>query len=161
MSSTHKKVIVRKSDRDSISGFVAPADFVVDGKFQLLNTAGNVVAIELRDIKAVYFVREFSDAEETVTGPDGRYSLRKHFAWEIPLVIQVNGPTFTFFKGGYGLLQRRLSGDTEVMALLPAKTREERLRALRRTGDPGEVPLKYKQRLQEVIREERRFLGVN
>ena len=63
MSSTHKKVIVRKSDRDSISGFVAPADFVVDGKFQLLNTAGNVVAIELRDIKAVYFVREFSDAE--------------------------------------------------------------------------------------------------
>ena len=63
MSSTHKKVIVRKSDRDSISGFVAPADFVVEGKFQLLNTAGNVVAIELRDIKAVYFVREFSDAE--------------------------------------------------------------------------------------------------
>jgi hypothetical protein len=63
MSSTHKKVTVRKSDRDSISGFVAPADFVVDGKFQLLNTAGNVVAIELRDIKAVYFVREFSDAE--------------------------------------------------------------------------------------------------
>lgn len=63
MSSTHKKVIVRKSDRDSISGFVTPTDFVVDGKFQLLNTAGNVVAIELRDIKAVYFVREFSDGE--------------------------------------------------------------------------------------------------
>jgi hypothetical protein len=63
MSSTHKKVIVRKSDRDSISGFVTPTDFIVDGKFQLLNTAGNVVAIELRDIKAVYFVREFSDAE--------------------------------------------------------------------------------------------------
>lgn len=63
MSSTHKKVIVRKSDRDSISGFVAPANFVVDGKLELLNTTGNVVAIELRDIKAVYFVREFSDAE--------------------------------------------------------------------------------------------------
>src|SRR6266540_596248 len=63
MSSTHKKVIVRKSDRDSISGFVAPSNFVVDGKLELLNTSGNVVAIDLRDIKAVYFVREFSDSD--------------------------------------------------------------------------------------------------
>ena len=63
MPSTHKKVIVRKLDRDSISGFVAPANFVVDGKLELLNTSGNVVAIDLRDIKAVYFVREFSDAD--------------------------------------------------------------------------------------------------
>ena len=63
MPSTHKKVIVRKHDRDSISGYVAPADFVVDGKLELLNTAGNVVAIDLRDIKAVYFVRDFSDSD--------------------------------------------------------------------------------------------------
>ena len=63
MPSTHKKVIVRKSDRDSISGYVAPANFVVDGKLELLNTSGNVVAIDLRDIKAVYFVREFSDSD--------------------------------------------------------------------------------------------------
>jgi len=63
MSSTHKKVIVRKADRDTVNGYVAPANFVVDGKLELLNTTGNVVAIELRDIKAVYFVREFSDSE--------------------------------------------------------------------------------------------------
>jgi len=63
MPSTHKKVIVRKHDRDSVSGYVAPADFVVDGKLELLNTSGNVVAIDLRDIKAVYFVREFSDTD--------------------------------------------------------------------------------------------------
>jgi hypothetical protein len=63
MSSTHKKVIVRKTDRDSINGFVAPANFVVDGKLELLNTTGNVVAIDLKDIRAVYFVREFSDSE--------------------------------------------------------------------------------------------------
>jgi hypothetical protein len=63
MSSTHKKVIVRKSDRDSINGYVAPANFVVDGKLELLNTTGNVVAIDLRDIKVVYFVREFSDSD--------------------------------------------------------------------------------------------------
>jgi hypothetical protein len=60
---SHKKVIVRKSDRDSINGFVAPANFVVAGKLELLNTTGNVVAITLDEIKAVYFVREFSDTE--------------------------------------------------------------------------------------------------
>jgi hypothetical protein len=60
---TNKKVIVRKTDRDSISGYVSPANFVVDGKLELLNTTGNVVGIDLREIKAVYFVREFSDSE--------------------------------------------------------------------------------------------------
>jgi len=63
MPSTHKKVIVRKMDRDSVSGYVAPAQFVQDGKLELLNTAGNVVGIDLREIKGVYFVREFGDSE--------------------------------------------------------------------------------------------------
>jgi hypothetical protein len=63
MPSTHKKVIVRKMDRDSINGYVATAHFVREGKLELLNTAGNVVAIDLKDIKGVYFVREFGDSE--------------------------------------------------------------------------------------------------
>jgi hypothetical protein len=62
MPSTHKKVIVRKMDRDSVSGYVA-AEFVHEGKLELLNTAGNVVAIDLAEIKGVYFVREFGDSE--------------------------------------------------------------------------------------------------
>jgi hypothetical protein len=63
MPSTRKKVIVRKMDRDSVSGYVAPAQFVNEGKLELLNTAGTVVAIDLREIKGVYFVREFGDSE--------------------------------------------------------------------------------------------------
>jgi hypothetical protein len=63
MPSTHKKVIVRKADRDSLNGYVAAAHFVRDGKFELLNTSGNVVAIELTDIKCVFFVRDFGDSE--------------------------------------------------------------------------------------------------
>ena len=63
MPSTHKKVIVRKMDRDSVSGYVSPAQFVNEGKLELLNTAGNVVAMDLREIKGVYFVREFGDSE--------------------------------------------------------------------------------------------------
>jgi Family of unknown function (DUF6982) len=63
MPSTHKKVIVRKIDRDSVSGYVSPAAFVNDGKLELLNTSGTVIAIDLREIKAVFFVREFGEAE--------------------------------------------------------------------------------------------------
>jgi hypothetical protein len=63
MPSTHKKVIVRKIDRDSISGYVSPTNFVREGKLELLNTSGNVVGIDLKEIKGVYFVREFGDSE--------------------------------------------------------------------------------------------------
>jgi hypothetical protein len=63
MPSTHKKVIVRKMDRDSVSGYVSSAQFVNEGKFELLNTSGNVVGIDLNEIKGVYFVREFGDSE--------------------------------------------------------------------------------------------------
>ena len=65
MPSTHKKVVVRKMDRDSINGYVA-AQFVADGRLEMLNTAGNVVSIDLKDVKGVYFVREFGDSESLV-----------------------------------------------------------------------------------------------
>jgi uncharacterized protein DUF6982 len=63
VSSTHKKVIVRKIDRDTVNGYVSPSHFVREGKLELLNTTGNVVGIDLSDIKYVFFVREFSDAD--------------------------------------------------------------------------------------------------
>src|SRR5258706_3179712 len=63
MPSTHKKVIVRKLDRDTVNGHMSPSHFVQEGKLQLLNTSGNVVAIELSDIKCVFFVREFGDTD--------------------------------------------------------------------------------------------------
>jgi hypothetical protein len=62
MATTHKKVVVRKMDRDSVTGYVADA-FVADGKVEVMNTAGKVVAIALGDIKGVYFVRELGDSE--------------------------------------------------------------------------------------------------
>lgn len=63
MPSTHKKVIVRKLDRDSLNGYVAPSNFIHEGRLELLNTSGNVVAIDLSDIKSVLFVREFGDSD--------------------------------------------------------------------------------------------------
>jgi hypothetical protein len=63
MPSTHKKVIVRKMDRDTVSGYVSPSQFIHEGKLELLNTSGTVISMDLREIKGVYFVREFGDSE--------------------------------------------------------------------------------------------------
>jgi hypothetical protein len=65
MATTHKKVVVRKMDRDSVNGYVSAA-YVADGKVEVMNTAGNVVAIDMQDVKGVYFVREFGDSESLV-----------------------------------------------------------------------------------------------
>jgi hypothetical protein len=62
MPSTHKKVIVRKMDRDSLTGYVA-SRFIADGKLELLTQSGKVIFIDLREVKGVYFVRDFGDAE--------------------------------------------------------------------------------------------------
>ncbi len=61
MPSTHKKVIIRKMGRDSISGYVSPTQFIVEGKLELLNPSGKVVQIGLDEVKSVDFVRDFSD----------------------------------------------------------------------------------------------------
>lgn len=62
MPSTHKKVIVCKLDRSTIPGYVNPAAFLADGKVELLNTSGQVVTVELSNVKGVYFVRDFDDS---------------------------------------------------------------------------------------------------
>lgn len=65
MPSTHKRVIVRKLDRDSVSGYVGP-HYLMDNKIELLNAAGKLVTVPLEEIKAVYFVRDFEASEEVV-----------------------------------------------------------------------------------------------
>jgi hypothetical protein len=61
MPSTHKKVIVRKLNRDSLPGYVG-SNFIFEDKLELLNTAGNVMLVDLSEIKAVYFVRDFGES---------------------------------------------------------------------------------------------------
>jgi hypothetical protein len=64
MPSTHKKVVVRKLSRDTMSGYVSPT-FVSEGKLELLNTSGNLVFVDLKEIKCLYFVREFGEPDST------------------------------------------------------------------------------------------------
>jgi hypothetical protein len=78
MPSTHKKVVVRKMDRDSINGHVSPANFVREGKLELLNTRQRV-AIDLKDIKAVYFVREFGTSNRPAARPSSAVRAPKDY----------------------------------------------------------------------------------
>jgi hypothetical protein len=78
----------------------------------------------------------------------------------LPLVIQVNGPNLVIFKPGYGRWQRRLSGEVEVMALPPARTRDERLKAMSRASYPAIIPQKYTIRMDEAVQQERVYLGL-
>jgi hypothetical protein len=63
MPSTHKKVVIRKMSRDTISGYVTPSNFISEGKIELLNPSGNLVRVDLAEVKCVYFVRDFNDLE--------------------------------------------------------------------------------------------------
>ncbi len=46
-----------------MSGYVSPTQIVHEGKVEVLNTSGTVISIDLKEIKGVYFVREFGDSE--------------------------------------------------------------------------------------------------
>jgi hypothetical protein len=61
MPSTHKKVIVRKTGRDVLRGYVSSV-FIHDGKLEMLNQSGKVVLIDLGEVKSVDFVRDFNDS---------------------------------------------------------------------------------------------------
>ncbi len=65
MPSTHKRVIVRKLDRESVSGFVG-ATFVSEGKLEMLNVSGKLVSVPLQEVKGVYFIRDPETSEEII-----------------------------------------------------------------------------------------------
>jgi hypothetical protein len=60
-TSTSKKVVVERFDREAVTGFVNPAAWLTAGGFELLTTSGAVMVLPYHDVKAVFFVREFND----------------------------------------------------------------------------------------------------
>lgn len=63
MTASRKKVIVRKSSRDWVAGYLPPANFVLQGELHLLDLEGKVLPIRLAEVKWVCFVREFSSGD--------------------------------------------------------------------------------------------------
>jgi hypothetical protein len=60
-ASTHKKVIVEDLSRKATRGYLNPARLGLNDTLDLLNLDGEHLNIALRDVRCVYFVREFTD----------------------------------------------------------------------------------------------------
>jgi Family of unknown function (DUF6982) len=76
MSVGHKKVILRKRNRDWLAGYLPPVEFVEEGKITLLDPAGKVTTLELQEVKWICFVRDFQSGESS----DPERLLRRSFA---------------------------------------------------------------------------------
>jgi len=63
-ASTHKKVVVLLLDRKSSKGYLNPASLGRSDAIDLLTLDGEHESIDLRDVKAIYFVREFKEPFE-------------------------------------------------------------------------------------------------
>ncbi|HEX4075644.1 MAG TPA: hypothetical protein VHX49_09620 [Candidatus Acidoferrales bacterium] len=63
-SSTLKKVVVLLLDRSSMKGYLNPGTLCQTDTTDLLTLDGEHQAIELADVKCVYFVREFNERFE-------------------------------------------------------------------------------------------------
>lgn len=60
MSSTHKKVIVRRLTNETLAGYLPLSGFVRGGSLPLLDLGGRVVSLSLSDIKHICYVRDFN-----------------------------------------------------------------------------------------------------
>ena len=67
--STTKKVLIRRFDREPLTGFVNPQTYLQPDGVELLAPNGALSVVPYKDIKAVCFVRDFDSAE---TNPERR-----------------------------------------------------------------------------------------
>jgi hypothetical protein len=61
--STHKKVLVSRFDRETLSGFVNPAGYQLADGLELMTQGGSVSLVPYVEVKLVCFVRDFQQGE--------------------------------------------------------------------------------------------------
>jgi len=61
--STSKKVVVRRFERESLTGFVNPRAYLLATGVELLTQEGTVSVLPYAEVKAVCFVRDFAHQE--------------------------------------------------------------------------------------------------
>jgi len=64
-SSTAKKVIVRRFDRESVSGFVNPFSYLQPQSLEILKPDGAIALFPYSEVRCVAFVKEFEDDTES------------------------------------------------------------------------------------------------
>jgi hypothetical protein len=60
-TSTHKKVVIEALDHAILRGYLNPARLGRDDSLDLLTPEGEHLSLPLKEIKCVYFVREFTE----------------------------------------------------------------------------------------------------
>jgi hypothetical protein len=63
-SSTRKKVVIRKLDKDLVKGYLDPEAFLTPTGIEMLDLEGRLLNLPLEQIKGVYFVRDFEGHRE-------------------------------------------------------------------------------------------------
>ncbi len=75
MSSSRKKVVVRRFSRDWISGFVDPGNLLTgcgsEARLELLDQDGRLSTLPLSEVKMVSFVREFAPGDSAANLQNG------------------------------------------------------------------------------------------
>ena len=61
--STTKKVLVSRFDRETLSGFVNPQEYLLPEGLELLSPTGSVATVPYTEVKLVSFVRDFQQGE--------------------------------------------------------------------------------------------------
>ncbi len=61
-ASTNKKVIVKRFDRETVTGYVNPGTYLRPEGVELISAGGAVSVLPYADVKAVCFVRDFDGA---------------------------------------------------------------------------------------------------
>ncbi len=125
---------------------------------------------------------KYDAAEETVTGPDGRFVIPAHSTATVNPSQRIAGPELVIYKAGYGrwrfqgadawpkdvlLAQeegrkawKRFAGGGVVIELPPLTTREERLKMLATLTWAPDIPDGKTALLREFVQQERKYLGL-
>lgn len=121
---------------------------------------------------------QFYDAEEVLTGDDGRFTIPSRWTFMLNPLKYIKDPEFIIFKPGYGRWRTQdwekkpkqweeltvgevLAKDDIVIELPPLKTRAKRLRFYDslRWSPSSLVPPDRTKRLDEAVKKERDYLG--
>ncbi len=67
--STHKKIVLRRFDREPLLGFVNPQTWLRDDGLELLTQSGAIAVVPYGEVKLACFVRDFNNVEVAATEP--------------------------------------------------------------------------------------------
>jgi len=108
VSSTNKKVVVIRYDRESLGGVANPGHFGQDQPIEILTTSGNLVRAGIEEIKAICFVKELPapdawhpNRQFAVRPKTGGLWLRFRFRDQDTLDGVVPNNLLTFENGGF------------------------------------------------------------